>query len=140
VPNTTAEQCDKAERKKKTQKEGRREQMAAPGVIDISRFQQLDLRVAEVVGAERIAKSDRLLKLMVMAPEERTIVAGLAEYYSPEEMVGRLVVIVANLQPVELMGVQSQGMVLAAQTVVTGKKRLELITVSGAVAAGSRVA
>jgi methionyl-tRNA synthetase len=75
-----------------------------------------------------------------MAPEERTIVAGIAEYYSPEEMVGRLVVIVANLQPVELMGVQSQGMVLAAQTVIAGKKRLTLITVSEVVAAGSRVA
>ncbi len=125
---------------KKAKKEGRQGQTVAVGVIEFSQFQQVDLRVAEVVGAERIAKSDRLLKLTVKAPDERTIVAGIAEYYSPEEMVGRLVVIVANLQPVELMGVQSQGMVLAAQMVVAGKKRLELITVSGAVAAGSRVA
>jgi methionyl-tRNA synthetase len=100
----------------------------------------VDLRVAEVVAAERIVKSDRLLKLTVRAPEERTIVAGIAQYYTPEEMVGRLLLIVANLKPVELMGVQSEGMVLAASTVVDGKKRLVLTTVSAEVAAGSKVA
>jgi len=110
------------------------------GVIDFSHFQQVDLRVAEVVAAERIIKSDRLLKLTVKAPEERTIVAGIAQYYTPEEVVGRLVLIVANLKPVELMGVQSEGMVLAASTKVDGKKRLVLTTVSSQVAAGSKVA
>lgn len=112
----------------------------AVGVIDFSHFQQVDLRVAEVVAAERIVKSDRLLKLTVKAPEERTIVAGIAQFYTPEEVVGRLVLIVANLKPVELMGVQSQGMVLAAGTEVDGKKRLVLTTVSGPAAAGSKVA
>jgi len=96
--------------------------------------------VAEVVAAERIVKSDRLLKLTVKAPEERTIVAGIAQFYTPEEVVGRLVLIVANLKPVELMGVQSQGMVLAAGIEVDGKKRLVLTTVSNPVAAGSKVA
>ncbi len=113
---------------------------AEVGVIDFAQFQQVDLRVAEVVAAERIVKSDRLLKLTVKAPEERTIVAGIAQYYTPEEMVGRLLLIVANLEPVELMGVQSEGMVLAASTVVDGKKRLVLTTVSAEVAAGSKVA
>jgi methionyl-tRNA synthetase len=81
-----------------------------------------------------------LLKLTVKAPEERIIVAGIAQYYTPEEVLGRLVLIVANLKPVELMGVQSQGMVLAASTVVDGEKRLVLATVSGQVPAGSKVA
>jgi len=121
--------------KKKAKAEG-----AEVGVIDFAHFQQVDLRVAEVVAAERIVKSDRLLKLTVKAPEERTIVAGIAQYYTPEEVLGRLVLIVANLKPVELMGVQSQGMVLAAGTVVDGKKRLVLTTVSGQVPAGSKVA
>jgi methionyl-tRNA synthetase len=109
-------------------------------VIEFAQFQQIDLRVAEVIAAERIVKSDRLLKLTVNAPETRTIVAGIAEYYSPEEMVGRQVLIVANLQPVEIMGVRSQGMVLAAKTEVEGKKRLVLTAVSDLVAAGSKVA
>jgi methionyl-tRNA synthetase len=121
--------------KKKAKAEG-----AEIGVIDFAHFQQVDLRVAEVVAAERIVKSDRLLKLTVKAPEERIIVAGIAQYYTPEEVLGRLVLIVANLKPVELMGVQSQGMVLAASTVVDGEKRLVLATVSGQVPAGSKVA
>jgi methionyl-tRNA synthetase len=131
----SAKQSAPAKEKKKAKVES-----VEIGVIDFSHFQQVDLRVAEVVAAERIVKSDRLLKLTVKAPEERTIVAGIAQYYTPEEVVGRLVLIVANLKPVELMGVQSQGMVLAASTMVDGKKRLVLTTVSGQVVAGSKVA
>lgn len=104
-------------------------------MIDFADFQKLDLRVAEVVAAERIKKSDRLLKLTVKAPEERTIVAGIAEHYAPEEMVGKQVIIVANLKPAKLMGVASQGMVLAAKDGST----LVLSTVSAAVPAGSKV-
>ncbi len=129
-----------ASQKKKPKKEKKKGADAELGVIEFAQFQQIDLRVAEVVHAERIVKSNKLLKLTVKAPEERTIVAGIAEYYTPEEMVGRQVLIVANLQPVEIMGVQSQGMVLAARTEVEGMKRLVLTTVSGPVAAGSKVA
>ena len=121
-------------------KEKKKTAVAEIGVICFEQFQQIDLRVAEVVQAERIEKSDRLLKLTVKAPDIRTIVAGIAEYYMPEELIGRLVLIVANLEPVEIMGVQSQGMVLAAKTVMDGKKRLVLTTVSALVAAGSKVA
>jgi methionyl-tRNA synthetase len=131
---------DSSEPKKKAKVAGSQGRAAESGVIEFSQFQQLDLRVAEVVRAERIAKSDRLLKLTVTAPEERTIVAGIAEYYTPEELPGRLVLIVANLKPVELMGVQSQGMVLAAHTLIKGKKRLVLTTVSGPAPVGSKVA
>jgi methionyl-tRNA synthetase len=126
--------------KSSPKKEKKKGTVAEVGVIEFAQFQQIDLRVAEVIAAERILKSNKLLKLTVKAPEKRTIVAGIAEYYTPEEMVGRQVLIVANLQPVEIMGVQSQGMVLAAKTEVEGKKRLVLTTVSGLVDAGSKVA
>jgi methionyl-tRNA synthetase len=129
-----------AVQKTSSKKEKKKGAVAEVGVIEFAQFQQIDLRVAEVIAAERIVKSDRLLKLTVNAPEARTIVAGIAEYYTPEEMVGRQVLIVANLQPVEIMGVRSQGMVLAAKTEVEGKKRLVLAAVSGLVAPGSKVA
>lgn len=108
----------------------------AEGLISFDAFQNLELRVAEIVAAEKIAKSDRLLKLTVKAPEERTIVAGIAQHYQPEELIGRQVIIVANLKPAKLMGVASHGMVLAAKE----GDRLVLSAVSGPVANGSRVA
>jgi len=107
------------------------------GLVSFGDFQRFDLRVATIVAAEKIAKSDRLLKLTVEVPEQRTIVAGIAEYYSPEEVVGKQVIVVANLRPVKLMGVASQGMVLAAKD---ESGRLVLSTVSQAVPGGSKVA
>jgi methionyl-tRNA synthetase len=82
--------------------------------ITIDEFKRVDLRVAEVVDAEPVPKSKKLLKLTVrLADEPRTLVAGIAEHYRPEALVGRKVVIVANLEPATLMGVTSNGMVLA---------------------------
>ena len=76
---------------------------------------KVELRVAKVLAAERVPKSKRLLKLHVdVGTEQRTLVAGLAEAYEPEALVGRSVVIVFNLQPATLMGIESNGMVLAA--------------------------
>jgi len=109
-------------------------------LLSFEHFQKLDLRVAEIVAAEPIKKSNKLLKLKVKAPEERTIVAGIAEYYHIDELVGRQVLIVANLKPVKIMGVSSQGMVLAARTQENGKERLVLSSVSDMVAPGSKVA
>ena len=78
-------------------------------------FMKVELRVATVKGAEEIPKSSKLVKLTVdLGDEQRTIVAGIRKSYAPEQLVGRQVVIVANLQPAKLMGVESQGMVLAA--------------------------
>ncbi|MDX1775392.1 MAG: methionine--tRNA ligase [Desulfobulbales bacterium] len=85
------------------------------GLISFADFKKLDLRVAEIKEAEKIKKSDRLLKLTVLAPEERTVVAGIAEYYQPEELVGRQVILLANLKPAKLMGVTSHGMILAVR-------------------------
>jgi methionyl-tRNA synthetase len=106
------------------------------GVITFEEFGKVELRVAEIIAAERVKKSDRLLKLTVRAPEERTIVAGIAAYYQPEELPGRRVIIVANLKPAKLMGITSQGMVLAAKD----GDRLVLSTVAAEVAPGARVA
>jgi methionyl-tRNA synthetase len=110
-------------------------------LLDIKRFQEIDVRAARIVAAERIEKSDRLLKLTVLAPEERTVVAGVAGSYRPEDLVGLTVVLVANLKPATLMGVTSQGMVLAAKEKDgNGVQRFTLATLSPDVAPGSKVA
>ena len=111
------------------------------GLITFDQFGQIELRVADIIGAEKIKKADKLLKLTLMAPEKRTVVAGIARFYTPEELVGMKVIIVANLKPAKLMGVTSQGMVLAAkQKDAEGRERLVLSTVSADIAAGSKVA
>jgi methionyl-tRNA synthetase len=85
-------------------------------MISIDQFFQTQLRVATVKAAEAIPKSSKLLKLTVdLGDETRTVVAGIAKEYEPGDVVGRQVVIVANLEPAKLMGVESQGMVLAAE-------------------------
>jgi methionyl-tRNA synthetase len=92
-------------------------QPQAPGaaLITIEEFAKLDLRVALVKSAEKIAGSKKLLKLEVdLGGEVRQIVSGIADAYTPESLVGRKVVLVANLKPAKLMGVESFGMVLAA--------------------------
>jgi methionyl-tRNA synthetase len=80
-------------------------------------FGKVELRVAQVLAAEAVPKSRKLLKLTVtLGSEERTIVAGIAQHYAPADLVGKKVVVVANLEPAKLMGIQSQGMVLAGST------------------------
>ncbi len=82
--------------------------------ITIDDFKRVDLRVAEIVAAEPVPKSKKLLKLTIrLGDEPRTLVAGIAEHYPPATLVGRKVVVVANLEPATLMGVTSNGMVLA---------------------------
>jgi len=83
--------------------------------ITIDDFMKVELRVAKVLAAESVPKSTRLLKLHVdVGSEQRTLVAGIAESYAPETLVGKTVVIVFNLKPAKLMGIESNGMVLAA--------------------------
>jgi methionyl-tRNA synthetase len=86
--------------------------------ITIEDFMKVELKTAKILAAERLPKSKKLLKLSVDAgePQPRTILAGIAESYEPEQIVGRSIVIVANLKPREMMGTVSQGMVLAAST------------------------
>ena len=97
---------------------------------------EIDLRVADVRAAERVPKSKKLIKMSVFTgDDERTIVAGIGTKYTPEELVGRKVVIVANLQPAKLMGVESNGMVLAAS--IDGEP--SLLAVDANVPAGTKV-
>jgi len=102
-------------KKSKAGKKNKAAEKMPEGLISFEHFGKVELRVAEIVAAEKVKKSDRLLQLTVKAPEERTIVAGIAEFYQPEDLLGRQVIIVANLKPAKLMGITSQGMVLAAK-------------------------
>jgi len=83
--------------------------------VTINDFQKLDIRVGKILSAEPIKRSEKLLLLKVdLGTEQRQIVAGIAQYYKPEELVGKEVVVLANLQPRTIMGFISQGMLLAA--------------------------
>ncbi len=84
------------------------------GMVSFQEFQKLDLRVGEIVGAEPVPNADKLLRLTVdIGEERRTMVAGIALSYTPQELVGRSVVVVANLEPATIRGVRSEGMILA---------------------------
>ena len=82
--------------------------------MTIDEFQKMDLRVGKILAAERIEGSEKLLKLSVDLGEPRQIISGIAKSYAPEDLVGREVVIIANLEPRMMMGLESQGMILAA--------------------------
>jgi methionyl-tRNA synthetase len=84
--------------------------------IDYEEFTKVDLRVGKILAAESVPKSNKLLKLIIDIGEERTIVAGIGKDYTPAELIGKKIVIVANLKPAKLMGVESYGMLLATDT------------------------
>ena len=114
---------------------------AAPDValakdpITFEQFQQMDLRVGEVIACERVPKAKKLLKLTILTGlDERTVVSGIAEHFSPEEVVGRKVTVLVNLAPRKIRGVESQGMVLMADTPGGG---LAFVTPENAATAGS---
>jgi methionine--tRNA ligase beta chain len=84
-------------------------------MISFEEFKKIELRVGKVLKAERIGGSEKLLKLIVdLGNEKRQIVAGIAKYYKPEDLIEKEIVVVANLEPKNLMGIESQGMLLAA--------------------------
>lgn len=83
--------------------------------ITIDEFMKVQLKTAKILSAERVPKSEKLIKLQVsLGDEQRQIVAGIGKKYEPDVLVGKTIVIVANLKPAKLMGIESQGMVLAA--------------------------
>jgi methionyl-tRNA synthetase len=87
----------------------------APAQITIDEFMKVQLKTAKVLTAERVPKSEKLLKLQVsLGSEQRQIVAGIGKKYEPETLIGKTIIIVANLKPAKLMGIESQGMILAA--------------------------
>jgi len=105
-------------------------------LISYEEFKKIDLRVGKVIAAEPISGTDKLLKLKInLGKEIRTIVAGIRKYYSVEEILGKKIIIVCNLQPIKLKGIESQGMLLAA----VDNNYLALLTVDKEIAEGSKV-
>lgn len=107
------------------------------GMITIKDFKKVDLRVAKIVSTERVEKADKLLRLEVdVGGEKRQIVAGIAQYYDVDTLPGKHIIIVANLQPAKIRGVESQGMLLAAED---DAGNLSLVTVDQEIAPGSKI-
>lgn len=131
--------------KAEQEKQGKQEESKAPAFpeiepmkeeISIEDFARLDLRVAEIISCEKIEKADKLLKLEIKVGEEiRTLVAGIAKHYTPEELIGKKVVIVYNLKPAKLRGITSQGMILAA----SGGDELQVLEIHKDIPSGSKV-
>ena len=116
----------KKQEKKLQVKEAKPEPVIPEGCITIADFFKTELRTAKVIAAEPVPNTEKLLKLQVeVGSEQRQIVAGIALYYKPEELVGKTVVIVANLMPAKLRGIESNGMLLAA----SAGDKLKLVTV-----------
>ena len=129
VPTPKAE-APKAEEKKPAKKEEKKEEKLPEGVISIDDFAKVQLRVARILTAEKVEGSDKLLKLSVKLGEGeplRTVVSGIARFYTPEAIEGRQVVLVSNLKPAKLKGIKSEGMILCASD--AEDKVLKLCTV-----------
>lgn len=117
------EEKPEAKKEVKENKKTKKEEPKAPekakenedGMIGIEDFSKIDLRVVEILAAEPVPKTDKLMKIQVsLGDEERTVVSGIAKFYKPEDLIGKHVVLVANLKPAKLRGVMSHGMLLAA--------------------------
>ena len=130
------EEPEEAKPQKKKQKKEKQAEPLGEGLITFDEFFNTQLRTAKVLEAEKIEGTDKLLKLQIeVGDEKRQLVAGVAEFYTPEEMIGKNIVIVANLKPAKIRGVESQGMLLAAKD----GKDLKLITIDGDIPTGSSV-
>ena len=104
--------------------------------ISYDLFKKIDLRIAEIITAERVAKTEKLMRLKIkLGSEQRQIIAGIASYYKPDDLIGRKIVLVANLEPAKIRGEISQGMLLAAKD---GEK-LTLLTISDEINSGAKV-
>lgn len=122
APEEKAKQAEKAD--------------AIEGLLDISEFAKLHLRVAQVLSAERVEDADKLLLLKIdLGNEKRQIVAGVAEHYSPEQLTGKRIVIVTNLKPAMIRGIESQGMLLAAKK----GRTLRLVVPDGDIPPGATI-
>lgn len=136
------EEKPEAKKEVKENKKAKKEEPKAPekakenedGMIGIEDFSKVDLCVVEILAAEPVPKTDKLMKIQVsLGDEERTVVSGIAKFYKPEDLIGKHVVLVANLKPAKLRGVMSHGMLLAAS------KGDELQIVETTMSVGSKV-
>ena len=105
-------------------------------MITIEDFAKIELKIGKVLEAKRVEGSNKLIVMKVDTGEERQVVAGIGKAYSPEELTGKSIVVVSNLQPVKLMGVESQGMLLAASD---DEGRLSIIIPERQIKEGSKV-
>jgi len=134
--NASKSEDKKADANKKASQSEEKKDAAENGYITIDDFAKVDLRVAKVLEAEKVEGADKLLKLKLeMGNEIRQVVSGIAKHYSPEEMVGKYVILVANLKPVKLRGIESQGMILAA----SDDKALVLAAIDKEIGSGAKV-
>lgn len=132
----TAPPAQKAKKKSAPQKGPDEKPAPQDGLISFDQVMAVDLKTAVVLEAENIEGADKLLKLQVdLGEEKRQIVAGIALHYTPEELIGKIVVVVTNLKPAKLRGVASEGMLLAAST----ENTLRLVTVEGEIGPGASV-
>lgn len=114
-PEVKKEVKENKKAKKEEQKAPEKAKENEDGMIGIEDFSKIDLRVVEILAAEPVPKTDKLMKIQVsLGDEERTVVSGIAKFYKPEDLIGKHVVLVANLKPAKLRGVMSHGMLLAA--------------------------
>lgn len=136
----TPNEAQKAEEKKEEPKkaEESKEKNTESKYIPFDDFLKVKLLTGKIVACEKVPKADKLLKSTVdMGNETRTIVSGIAEHYSPEDLVGKNVIVVANLAPRKLRGIESYGMLLCAEDEKTGK--VKLLTVDDEIPGGSEV-
>jgi methionyl-tRNA synthetase len=128
--------AEKPKKQKQQQQPKKKDEPSKDGLITFDQVMDVKLKTAVVLEAEKIEGADKLLKLQIdLGDEKRQLVAGIALHYSPEELVGKTIVVVANLKPAKLRGVESQGMLLAASK----GDNLKLVTVEGDLGAGAAV-
>jgi len=112
------------------------EKKAKENLISIEDFAKVELTVGKVVTCEKVEKSEKLLKLQVdLGKDTRTIVSGIAMSYNEENIIGKLVAVITNLKPAKLMGIESNGMLLAAKD----KHSLKLVTLDGDITPGTKI-
>lgn len=127
---------DKLAETEEKKKDCSKEEKPVKSEITIDDFAKMDLKVAEIIGAEKHPKADRLLVLQLKVGDEtRQVVSGIAQHYTPEGLIGQKVIVIANLKPVKLRGVESQGMILAAST----DEKLVLVGPNGEIESGTNV-
>jgi methionyl-tRNA synthetase len=135
-PEETEKEKPEKKQKEKKQKAEKKPEPIGEGLITFDEFFNTQLKTAKVLEAEKVEGTDKLLKLQIeVGDEKRQLIAGVAQFYTPEQMIGKNIVIVANLKPAKIRGVESQGMLLAAKD----GKDLKLITVDGDIPSGSSV-
>jgi len=138
------EKSKEEEKKKKKKKESKKEEKEkekaekkaekAKELIGIEDFAKVELTVGKILTCEKVEKSDKLLKLTVDIGETRQVVSGIAKWYAPEDLIGKKIILVSNLRPAVLRGVESNGMILAS-----GEDDVKVVFIDDSVPVGSKV-